>query len=183
MYRASALLAIRNSIDFDDPIRVAEVIRSHSIDIREDNIFIDDEDVSALIRTHEISDAASRISSGSPVRREMVILQRRFAENHDTVAEGRDMGTVVFPGADLKVYVIADIAIRVVRRWREFMAKGEKADFDMLLRSQLNRDRRDRSRSDSPLRLAPGALILDSTLMSIDQQVSAVLDLYRKRLA
>ncbi|MCK4806225.1 MAG: (d)CMP kinase, partial [Candidatus Aegiribacteria sp.] len=167
MYRASALLAIRNSIDFDDPIRVAEVIRSHSIDIREDNIFIDDEDVSALIRTHEISDAASRISSGSPVRREMVILQRRFAENHDTVAEGRDMGTVVFPGADLKVYVIADIAIRVVRRWREFMAKGEKADFDMLLRSQLNRDRRDRSRSDSPLRLAPGALILDSTLMSI----------------
>ncbi|NOQ22533.1 MAG: (d)CMP kinase [Candidatus Aegiribacteria sp.] len=182
MYRASALLAIRNSIDFDDSIRVAELIRSHSIDIREGNIFIDDEDVSVLIRTPEISDAASRISSGSSVRREMVALQRRFAENHDTVAEGRDMGTVVFPCADLKVYVIADVAVRIIRRWREHIAKGEKADYDMLLRSQLERDRRDRSRSDSPLRLAPGASILDSTLMSIDQQVSAVLDLYRKRL-
>lgn len=181
MYRASALLAIRNSINFDDPIKVAEVIRSHSIDIRDGYIFIDDEDVSALIRTPEISDAASRISSGSPVRREMVALQRRFAQNHDTVAEGRDMGTVVFPAADLKVYVIADVAIRVIRRWREHIAKGEAADYDTLLTAQLQRDRRDRTRSDSPLRLARGALILDSTLMSIDQQVSAVLDLYGKR--
>lgn len=179
MYRASALLAIRNSIDLDDPFRVAEVIRRHSIDIRDGNVFIDDEDVSALIRTPEISDAASRISSGTPVRREMVLLQRRFAENHDTVAEGRDMGTVVFPQADLKVYVIADVAIRVVRRWREFNAAGKSADFDVLLKSQLMRDHRDRSRADSPLRLAPGAVILDSTLMSIEQQVSAVLKLYR----
>ena len=181
MYRASALLAIRNSISFSDSIKLADTIRTHSIDIRDCNIFIDEEDVSALIRTPEISDAASRISSGSPVRREMVTLQRRFAENHDTVAEGRDMGTVVFPSADLKVYVIADVAIRVIRRWREHIAKGETADYDMLLTAQLERDRRDRSRSDSPLRLAPGALILDSTLMSIDQQVQAVLDLYRKR--
>lgn len=181
MYRASALLAIRNSISFSDSIKLADTIRTHSIDIRDGYIFIDDEDVSALIRTPEISDAASRISSGSPVRREMVALQRRFAENHDTVAEGRDMGTVVFPSADLKVYVIADVAIRVIRRWREHIAKGETADYDMLLTAQLERDRRDRSRSDSPLRLAPGALILDSTLMSIDQQVQAVLDLYRKR--
>ncbi len=180
MYRASALLAIRNSISFSDSIILADTIRRHSIDIRDGYIFIDDEDVSDLIRTPEISDAASRISSGSPVRREMVALQRRFAEKHDTVAEGRDMGTVVFPSADLKVYVIADVAIRVVRRWREHIAKGETADYDMLLKAQLKRDRRDRSRSDSPLRLAPGALILDSTLMSIDQQVLAVLDLYRK---
>ena len=91
------------------------------------------------------------------------------------------MGTVVFPTADLKVYVIADVAIRVIRRWREHIVKGEEADYNMLLAAQLERDRRDRSRSDSPLRLAPGALLLDSTLMSIDQQVSAVLDLYRKR--
>ena len=173
MYRASALLAISNSIDLDDPSLVAEVIRRHSIDIRDGNIFIDDEDVSAFIRTQEISDAASRISSGTSVRREMVVLQRRFADNHDTVAEGRDMGTVVFPRADLKVYVIADVAIRVVRRWRELNAAGESADFDVLLKSQLMRDRRDRNRADSPLRLAPGAAILDSTLMSIEQQVSS----------
>ncbi len=181
MYRASALLAIRNSINFDDSDSIADVIRCHTFDIRDSRVFINDEDVSVLIRTPQISDAASRISSGSPVRREMVALQRRFAELHDTVAEGRDMGTVVFPDADLKIYVIADVAIRVLRRWREFLEKGEEADYDMLLRSQLQRDRRDRSRSDSPLRLAPGAVILDSTLMSIDQQVSAVLNLFEKR--
>lgn len=181
MYRASALLAIRNSINFDDSVKLADVIRCHSIDIRDGYVFIDDENVSTLIRTPEISDAASKVSSGSPVRREMVTLQRRFADNHDTVAEGRDMGTVVFPSADLKIYVIADVAIRVIRRWREHIAKGEPADYDMLLAAQLQRDRRDRSRADSPLRLAPGAMILDSSLLSIDQQVSTVLDLYRSR--
>jgi CMP/dCMP kinase len=183
MYRASALLAIRNSIELDNSQMLAGAIRCHEIDIENGNILIDGEDVSAFIRSPEISEAASVISSGSPVRREMVVLQRRFAEKHDTVAEGRDMGTVVFPEAYLKVYVIADVAIRVIRRWRELQAKGMKADFDALLASQLNRDHRDRSRSDSPLRLAPGAVMLDSTLMSIDQQVSAVLNLYGKRVA
>lgn len=157
------------------------MIRSHSIDIRDGVVFIDDEDVSSMIRTTSISDAASLISSGSPVRREMVALQRAFADRHDTVAEGRDMGTVVFPGADLKVYVIADVAIRVTRRWRELRSRGEAQDFDALLRSQLTRDRRDRNRSDSPLRIAPGAVILDSTLMSIREQADEVLRIFRER--
>lgn len=182
MYRASALLAIRSETDLDDHSKVASVIREHSIDIRDGRVFIDDEDVSALIRSTSISDAASRISSGTPVRREMVKLQRQFAGRHDTVAEGRDMGTVVFPNADLKVYVIADVAVRVTRRWRELRQRGEEADFDVLLRSQLSRDRRDRTRSDSPLRMAPGAVVLDSTLMSVDQQVDRVLQLFRERV-
>jgi len=183
MYRASALLAIRDSIDLDNHSLIARVIRRHSFDIRNGRIFVDNEDVSEIIRNPEISDAASRVSSGTPVRQEMVILQRRFAENHNTVAEGRDMGTVVFPFADLKVYITADIAIRVVRRWKELNARGEEANIDILLRSQLKRDYRDKSRADSPLRVAPGAFILDSTNMSIEQQVSTVLDLYLKRVA
>lgn len=182
MYRASALLAIRSDISLDDHERVASEIRLHSIDIRNGSVFLDEEDVSSLIRTTAISDAASVISSGPPVRREMVALQREFAERHDTVAEGRDMGTVVFPDADLKVYVIADVAIRVVRRWREIRSRGEKADFDALLRSQLRRDRRDMSREDSPLRLSPGAVMLDSTLMSISRQAEAVLEMFRERV-
>jgi len=182
MYRASALLAIRNSIELSDHGSVASVIRGHTIDIRNGSVLIDDEDVSSLIRKPSISDAASVISSGSPVRREMVALQREFARRHDTVAEGRDMGTVVFPDADLKVYVVADVAIRVTRRWRELRTGGTEADFDELLRSQLQRDRRDRTRSDSPLRLAPGAVMLDSTLMSVQEQVNAVLGLYRERV-
>lgn len=180
MYRASALAAIENSIPLTDHEKVARELRNHSIDVENGTILLDGRDVSSLIRTSRISEAASVISSGSSVRRVMVELQRRCASRHDTVAEGRDMSTVVFPGADLKVYVIADVAIRVCRRWREMIARGEKADFHSLLKSQLQRDRRDRTRSDSPLRLAPGAVIVDSTLMSIQQQVSAVLKAYEK---
>lgn len=180
MYRASALAAIENSIPLTDHEKVARELRTHSIDVEDGDIFLDGRDVSSLIRTSRISEAASVISSGSPVRKVMVELQRRFASRRDTVAEGRDMSTVVFPKADLKVYVIADVAIRVCRRWREMRAKGEEADFHSLLKSQLLRDRRDRTRSDSPLRLAPGAVIVDSTLMSIHQQVSAVLKAYEK---
>lgn len=182
MYRASALLALRNSIPLEDHEGVALLIRGHSIDITDGRLLLDGEDVSGLIRTTAISDSASIISSGTPVRREMVMLQRSFAERHDTVAEGRDMGTVVFPSADLKVYVVADVAVRVTRRWRELRQRGEEADFDELLRSQLARDRRDRTRSDSPLRLAPGAVMLDSTLMSISQQADEVLRLFRTRV-
>lgn len=182
MYRASALLCIRNAIPLDNALLIAENIQNHSIDIREGAVFIDDEDVSSLIRTTEISDAASIVSSKSAIRREMVIIQRKFGKAHNTVAEGRDMGTVVFPDADLKIYVIADVAIRVLRRWRELRLLGNEADYGKLLRSQLTRDYRDRNRLDSPLRIAPGAHILDSTLMTITEQASAVVELFRERM-
>ncbi len=182
MYRASVLLSIRNSIPLDDSLLLAENIRNHSIDIRSGAVFIDDEDVSSLIRTPEISDAASIVSSESAVRREMVILQQKFGKTHNTVAEGRDMGTVVFPDADLKIYVIADVVIRVLRRCRELSLLGNEADDGKQLRSQLTRDYRDRNRSDSPLRIAPGAFILDSTLMTITEQVSTVIELFRERI-
>ncbi len=183
MYRASALLFIRNSIPLYDSILLTENLRNHSIDIRSGAVFIDDEDVSTLIRTPEIGDAASIVSSKSAVRREMVILQQKFGKAHNTVAEGRDMGTVVFPDADLKIYVIADVAIRVLRRWRELRLMGNEANYGELLRSQLTRDHRDRNRSDSPLRIAPGAYILDSTLMTITEQVSTVIELFRERMS
>jgi len=182
MYRAAALLLSREGIPFEDPNLAASIVRRHSIDMDGVRVFLDGEDVSGLIRTPEIAEAASRISSGAPLRRVMVSLQRSFGEKHDTVAEGRDMGTVVFPDADLKVYVVADVAIRVVRRWLELKRKGDKPDFDALLRSQLIRDRRDRDRKDSPLRMAPGAVMLDSTLMTIREQTDEVIRLFRERV-
>ena len=181
MYRASALLSLRSSIPLDDPEKVAENIRRHSIDIVDGRVMLDRQDVSTLIRTMEIGDAASIISSGSPVRREMVRLQREFGRSRDTVAEGRDMGTVVFPDAFLKVYVVADVAVRVTRRWREMRAAGTLPDYGELLNAQLTRDRRDRTRQDSPLRLAPGAFMLDSSLMSIETQVETVIEMYLRR--
>ncbi len=181
MYRASALLSLRSSIPLDDPEKIAENIRRHSIDIVDGRVMLDGEDVSTFIRTMEIGDAASIISSGSPVRREMVRLQKEFGRSRDTVAEGRDMGTVVFPDAFLKVYVVADVAVRVTRRWGEMRTAGREADYTELLNAQLTRDRRDRTRQDSPLRLAPGAFMLDSSLMSIETQVETVIEMYLRR--
>jgi CMP/dCMP kinase len=182
MYRASALTAIRHDIPLDEPERVASCIRSHFISLdRTGRVTVDGEDVSGLIRTPAISDAASVISAGSAVRREMVLIQRRFGAESDTVAEGRDMGTVVFPDAFLKIYVIADIAVRVMRRWRELRREGLRADFSALLTGQLLRDNRDRTRADSPLRYSPGAVLIDSTLMSVAAQAEAVVSLYLAR--
>jgi len=183
MYRASALLSLRNSIPLTDTDKIAATIRAHSIDVVDGSVLLDGEDVSTFIRTLEVSNAASIISSGSPVRREMVRLQKEFGRARDTVAEGRDMGTVVFPDAFLKIYVVADVAVRVTRRWREMIVSGCEADFGELLQAQLVRDWRDRSRQDSPLRLAPGAHMLDSSLMSIETQVESVIDLYRRKRA
>ncbi len=183
MYRASALVATRAGLDLSDHASVAAEIARHTIDMESGRVLVDGKDVSGRIRTSAVGEAASIISSGTPVRRQMVRLQREFGGRHDTVAEGRDMGTVVFPDADLKVYVIADVAVRVLRRWRELRLAGAAPDFGQLLRSQLDRDRRDRTRSDSPLRIAPGAVILDSTLMTVGEQVEAVLRLYEGRVA
>jgi cytidylate kinase len=104
-------------------------------------------------------------------------MQRAFGQKHNTVAEGRDTGTVVFPGADLKVYVVADIAIRAVRRLRDLGGGG----MTEMVSAMFRRDHRDRNRDESPLRLPPGALWLDGTSMTVAGQVEFVLDHYRRR--
>lgn len=182
MYRTSALLAVRNSIPLSDTENIACCIREHSIEIVDNSIYLDNEDVSQLIRTPQISESASIIASAPQVRIEMVKLQRAHAEKQNTVAEGRDMGTVVFPRAHLKIMIIADIAVRVNRRWLELLNKGKHPDIDDILSSLLMRDYRDRNRIDSPLKAAPDAVIIDSSMMSISEQVQAVIRHYRERV-
>lgn len=182
MYRTSALLAIQNSIPLKDIKNIVSCIRNHSIVLSSGIMFLDDEDVSKFIRTPQISASASIIASAPAIRIEMVKLQRSFAETSDTVAEGRDMGTVVFPNADLKIMMIADIAARVNRRWLELLSKGEEPDIHEILRAQLLRDHRDKTRIDSPLRAAPDAIIIDSSIMSISEQVQAVIRHYRTKV-
>lgn len=179
MYRASAFLVSRSSVDPSCGRSSAALIAGHSIDVSSRGVFIDGQDVGGAIRTPLAGEAASVISAHPEVRRLMVSMQRDFARIHDTVAEGRDMGTVVFPDASLKVYVVADIAIRAVRRLRD-EGTGEMG---AMIRSMFLRDHRDRNRADSPLRLPPGALWLDGTRMSLTEQRDIILDAYRKRRA
>ena len=177
MYRASAFLVAASGIDLNDGEKAVAFLRQHSIDVSSKGIFVDGDDVSGNIRTAAAGEAASIISAHRPVREYMVFLQRAFGEKHNTVAEGRDMGTVVFPDASLKVYVVADIAIRAWRRLRDLSG----GDMDSMVHSVFRRDYRDRNRTESPLRLPPGAIWLDGTSMSVNEQVNFVLHHYRER--
>ncbi len=180
MYRTASLLALRLGIDPSDGSALSAALDSHSIRIEKGRALLDSEDVSALIRTPQVDEAASLASASGGVRRAMVRLQRLFSEGRDLVAEGRDMGTVVFPGACLKVYVVADLATRVVRRLRDLPGgPGGALSFGEVAEGLIRRDRRDRERSDSPLRPAPGACWIDTTLLSVREQVDMVTGLYR----
>ncbi len=177
MYRASAFLVTASGIDPHDGVAASSLLVNHSVDVSSRGVFLDGDDISGKIRTQVIGEAASIISAHCEVREYMVALQRAFGKKYNTVAEGRDMGTVVFPDATLKVYVVADIAIRALRRLKDL---GHD-DMDSMVHSVFRRDYRDRNRSESPLRLPPGALWLDGTSMSVNQQVNIVLDYYRGR--
>ena len=181
MYRASALLATRAGLALDRGRELASLISQHTIDVDEGVTLLDGEDVSTLIRTPAMSEAASLVSSHGPVRREMVRLQRGFSRRRDTVAEGRDMGTVVFPEADLKVFVTADVVQRSLRRLGQLDEECVARRLPVTVRELMRRDRRDSERADSPLRRAPDAWLIDTTSLSVEQQVNAVVLLYDRR--
>lgn len=175
MYRASALVVMRAGILLDDGPAAAALLESHSFGFTPENgITLDGRDVTGLINTAEMGEAASILSARPQVRAFLVNLQRLFSRDRNTVAEGRDMGTVVFPDAFMKVYVVADAPVRARRRLRD-LGEGEMGE---MVRQVIRRDRRDRFRPDSPLRVSPGAFWLDGTHMTLAQQVEAVLARY-----
>jgi cytidylate kinase len=181
MYRASALIASREKLPMDDGNAVAALLESHSLAIRDGRVLLDGEDLTGAIRRPGVAEMASVVSAHSAVRRVMVGLQREVAGGGEVVAEGRDMGTVVFPDAALKVYMYADVAVRAMRRLRQ--GEYEDSDLRLVVRSLLVRDRRDRTRADSPLRAAPDALWVDTSSMTVRRQVDVVLEEYHRRTA
>ncbi len=182
MYRAAALLASRSGVSLENGSPAASLLAEHTIEADGLTTLIDGEDVSLLIRTSTVSEDASRISVLPEIRRAMVLLQRKIGARGNTVAEGRDMGTIVFPDAFLKVYIVADFAVRLERRIRELQGRGEALPIiSELVRRMLRRDRRDRERTDSPLRPAPDSVWMDTSQMSVTEQVSAVIRLWSVR--
>ena len=171
MYRAVALAARRRE---REPAEVAGTI---TLDLR-DGVRIDGEDVSAAIRTPEVSQAASTVAADPEVRRALVAQQRRLMGSGDWVAEGRDIGTVVAPDAEVKVFLTADPVQRARRRARE-LGLDEAA----VLADQSARDERDSTREHAPLKPAPGAVVLDTTDLTIEQVVARIADLVRAALS
>ena len=185
MYRAMALYFIRNGIKAEDTQKVSEKCKDADISIAyrdgEQVVLLDDENVNGLIRTEEVGNMASATSANKNVRQKLVELQKKLAANSDVVMDGRDIGTVVLPNADVKVYLTASSSVRAKRRYDELIAKGEKADLATIEADIIERDNRDMTREISPLKQADDAVLVDSSYMTIDEVVQTVIDLIVKK--
>jgi CMP/dCMP kinase len=187
MYRALALKAIRRGVALEDAAALEALARGTRIDLRAQDgtqqVFLDGEDVTAAIRSPECSQASSKLAVVPGVRKVLVAEQRRAGEQGGVVMEGRDIGSVVFPDADLKIFLTASPEVRAERRWREHQQKGEGVTLERTLEEIHERDRRDRERATSPLVRAKDAVVVDSTAMDAEEVARLVMLLAKEQLA
>ncbi len=187
MYRAMALYLLRQQVDPEDTQSVSE--RCEEADITIDYkdgvqiVFLNGEDVNGFLRTEDVGNAASRISAQAPVRRKLVELQQKLADSVDCVMDGRDIGTVVLPGAEVKIYMTAGSLVRAKRRYDELTAKGQKCDLEQIRADIEERDYRDMHREHSPLKQAEDAVLLDTSELSIDEVVDAMIRICEEKKA
>ncbi len=185
MYRAVALLVKEKGISLDDRSALKKICES--IDIRfiqdedEQKILLEDRDISKDIRTSEIDLLSSAVSAIKEVRDAMTALQRKIAQKGRIVAEGRDMGTVVFPNARIKFFLTASFETRAMRRYTERKDKGEDVSLEKIKEELAKRDAQDQSRSLAPLKPAKDAIIIDTTDMNIEEVVDKMLYFYRQK--
>lgn len=185
MYRSVALKALRRGVSLEAAEQLTALAGSARIDLRAmdgtQQVFLDGEDVTAAIRTPEVAQAASKVAVVPGVRKVLVAEQRRAGERGGVVMEGRDIGSVVFPDAQLKIFLTASPEIRAERRWREHQQKGDAIDLSRTLEEIRERDRRDRERSTSPLVRARDAVVVDSTAMEPEEVARLVVMLVDER--
>ncbi len=188
MYRAVTLKVLRAGIDWRDERALRRLLRDTRLELKESEdglrVFLDGEDVTREIRSPKVNQLVSPISALAVVRKMMVAEQRRLARGRNVVCEGRDIGSVVFPGAQLKVFLDCDIAERARRRSAELKEKGlaQGLSDNAVRRNLLERDKVDSSRRLSPLRRVPDAVLVDTTHLTIDEQVAVVCALARQRM-
>jgi cytidylate kinase len=180
MYRAMTLKALRTGVDLNDSGALARQARETEITVETDpdgtRIILDGEDVTDRLRGRDVTRNSSVVSAAEGVRSRMVELQRKMGAEGGIVAEGRDIGSVVFPDAEVKIYLDADLSARALRRKKELEAKGEAVDIAGIEKDMSARDAYDSGRRHSPLVVPDGAVIVDTTDLTIDGQVERVLD-------
>ena len=183
MYRAMALYLIHSQVDPDDTDAIADACRYADISIEyrdgEQVVLLNGENVNAYLRTEEVGNMASVSSAVPQVREKLVELQQALAAKADVVMDGRDIGTVVLPDADVKVYLTASSRTRAQRRFLELSEKGITCDLDEIEKDIIDRDYRDMHREHSPLRQAEDAVLVDSSDMTIDEVVERIISLCR----
>lgn len=180
MYRAVALYAMEHGAiesGIVDEDRIVAMLNEINIDFRfnpergASDIYVNGDLVEGKIRTIEVSNCVSAVSSIAQVREKLVKMQQKMGERKGVVMDGRDIGTVVFPDAELKIYMTADARVRAERRYKELTAKGDKVSFEEILENVVSRDKADMSRAISPLQQAEDAIVLDNSYMTVEEQM------------
>ena len=182
MYRTAALLGLRRKADWNDPQALVRLVQGHQIVNQFGKTSLDGEDVSQAIRTGEVTGLTHFAADNPGIREIMVALQRQCAVGRSLVTEGRDQGSVVFPDAYRKFYLTASAEERARRRAEELRARGEDPDIEQLRQQILLRDQRDSQREVGPLRVPDGAMVIDSTEMSVDEVVEKMYRLTQSSL-
>ena len=184
-YRCVALESIRKGFSIDEEEKIANMIDDLNIEFKYENdlikVFLNGEDVTSTIRTMEVSKSVSFISSIVPVRLKMVDLQRKMAEGKDIIMEGRDIGTYVFPNADVKIYLDADLEERARRRFKENEEKGIKSSFNEIVENMKKRDHNDKNKKIGSLKIADDAIVVDSTNMTIEEMADRVEEIIKMK--
>ena len=185
MYRAVGLYMIENCIDIDNRNAVSAVIENVNIDItfidNEQVILLNGENVNSKIRVQDVSNAASKTSAYPEVRARLFDLQKEIAEEKSVIMDGRDIGTVILPDAELKIFLTASPEVRGERRYKELIKKGIAANLSSIIEDIKKRDHQDETRKVSPLKKADDAILLDSSNMNIDEVVSTITKMARER--
>jgi cytidylate kinase len=192
MYRALALKALQRRVPLDDEVQLAKIANGTHIELKsptpeqekhgiKNRVFLDGQEVTEEIRTPEVAQAASQLATIAPVRAVLVAEQQRAGGGGGVVMEGRDIGTVVFPNAELKIFLDASPEVRAERRWKEHQEKGENLSLAQVLEEVRERDKRDRERKVSPLVRARDAVLVDNTAMDAAETARLIVMLARER--
>ena len=174
MYRMITLYLLENNIDINDLKEVERVLNTVNLDMQGDKFYLDNVDVSTKIREKRINDNVSKVASIKIVRSNLVDLQRKISNNKDVILDGRDVGTVIFPNAQVKIFLIASPEERARRRYNEFLEKKVEITYDEVLKSLKERDYIDSTRKESPLKKADDAIELDTTNLTIEDVINFI---------
>jgi cytidylate kinase len=179
LYRVVAFAAQQNNIAWDDANAVAECAKTLNIKFKNDQILLNDHDISNEIRTELMGKGASQVAVHASVRAALVDLQHSFHQAPGLVADGRDMGTVIFPSAPLKIFLTASTEIRAERRYKQLLGKNQPANYENILQDLQERDARDKGRASAPLVMAENAILLETDNLGITDAVNTVLNAYK----
>ena len=182
LYRAVTYYFINNEINLDNDLDIKNALDKLKIkyNIFKNSIKLNDYDVSKFLRSYDVTQNVSRVSSMKIVRDFLIDIQRKLARNNDIILDGRDIGTTVFPEADYKFYIDADIEVRAKRRFHEINVKDNSQDYKKILKAMKERDSYDQNRKYSPLRKAEDAVCIDTTSITLDEQVNKIIDIIKK---